>query len=257
MTEAMSEEHTTVEGTVPQAGLRAVAPTVRLVPPVPPVPPVPDSVHEPSVVDVAVPRTFYSRFGKRSFDLFVASCALVVASPVLAAVALLLRCSLGKGVLFRQARVGRDGQDFEMLKFRTMKADRRRHHPAVAFNGVDRRVAHKRSDDPRHTRVGRVLRRYSIDELPQLINVLRGEMSLVGPRPELAIVVDRVDARSHRRHLVRPGITGEWQVTQRQDGHPLADDFDDDLSYVSHLSLGLDLSIISRTFRVVLAGSGR
>ena len=224
-------------------------PALRVVPSPPP---------ELEIIDVQVPSTFYAQCGKRLFDIVAATTALVILLPILAAVTLLVRVSLGKDVLFRQVRVGHHGQDFEMLKFRTMREDRRRGHPSSTdFDGIDRRISHKRDDDPRHTRVGRVLRRYSIDELPQLINVLRGEMSMVGPRPELALVVDRIDARDHSRHLVRPGITGEWQVTQRQEGHPLADDFDDDLQYVGHVSLGKDLEVIRRTFRVVVAGSGR
>lgn len=214
-----------------------------------------ESLQHPSV---SVERTWYTMGGKRAFDLVVAGTLLVLGSPLLAAVAIVVRLSLGKGVLFRQVRVGRNGEDFEMLKFRTMQPDRRRVAISIDLrDGAERRVAHKRCDDPRHTRVGRVLRRYSIDELPQLLNVIRGEMSLVGPRPELAGVVDKISARSHGRHLVRPGITGAWQVSQRQEGRPLAEDFDADLSYVASPSLRTDCSIIVRTFSVVFAGSGR
>jgi lipopolysaccharide/colanic/teichoic acid biosynthesis glycosyltransferase len=204
---------------------------------------------------VAIPHTWYTAWGKRSLDLLVAGAAIVVLSPLLGLAALLTRLSLGRGILYHQPRVGYNGRDFEIIKFRTMTTDRRRHQ--VPMVGRDRRRAHKREDDPRHTRLGRLLRRYSIDELPQLLNVVRGEMSIVGPRPELSTVVDRRAARQHPRHEVRPGITGFWQVTQRRDGRPLDEGFDDDLAYLSEISFLTDLRVIGRTVGVVLAGSGR
>jgi lipopolysaccharide/colanic/teichoic acid biosynthesis glycosyltransferase len=247
----MSESHvTTVDAIVPPEVRRAQTPAHDR----------PTATAEPPAerrrpASTAVPRTWYTAWGKRALDLTIAGAALIVLSPILAAVALLTRLSLGRGIFYRQSRVGYSGEDFEMIKFRTMRTDRRARE--LPFHGRDRRIAHKRDDDPRHTPLGRVLRRYSIDELPQLLNVMRGEMSIVGPRPELSSVVDRRAARHHARHTVQPGITGLWQVTQRQEGRPLAEDFDDDLAYLPEISLRTDLRIIQRTFGVVLAGSGR
>ena len=110
----------------------------------------------------------------------------------------------------------------------------------------DRRVTHKTTSDPRHTRLGRMLRRYSIDELPQLINVVRGEMSIVGPRPELECVVEQYPAGLDQRHHVKPGLTGLWQISARGDG-PMHEHGEWDLDYVEHVSLATDLSIIART----------
>ena len=199
--------------------------------------------------------TWYVRGGKRAFDMAASATLLVVASPILIGVATVLRLRLGPDILFRQRRVGLHGEDFEMLKFRTMHHSRRRsqHH---VFHGNDRRTTHKSSNDPRHTRVGRLLRRTSLDELPQLINVLRGDMSLVGPRPELASVVDTHDLRSHPRHTVKPGITGLWQVNRRNEGLLLHTCFDDDLPYLDHISLGGDVRILVATAKVLAKPGG-
>lgn len=197
--------------------------------------------------------TLYQRRIKRAIDVAVAGSALVVLSPLLGATALAVRVSLGRGVLFRQARVGHHGADFEMLKFRTMRHSRRLSQ--LHFHGPDRRTTHKTTDDPRHTRLGRFLRRSSLDELPQLLHVVRGEMSLVGPRPELSTIVERHGLRSHQRHTVRPGLTGEWQVTHRVNGTHLHECFDDDLPYVRDVTFRRDVSVLLRTLRVVANGS--
>lgn len=202
---------------------------------------------------VAPAPTLYQRRIKRWIDLAVASAALVVLWPVIVATAAAVRLSLGPGVLFQQTRVGRDGHNFEMLKFRTMRPSRR--VSQLHFPGPDRRVTHKTADDPRHTRLGRFLRRSSLDELPQLLHVIRGEMSLVGPRPELASIVDRHGLRSHPRHSVRPGLTGEWQVSHRLNGTHLHECFDDDLPYVNDITFRRDLQVLRRTVRVVANGS--
>jgi len=202
---------------------------------------------------VAPPGSFYVQAGKRAIDLVVAAAALVALAPVMGAIALAVRISLGRGVLFRQTRVGKDGADFEMLKFRTMKPSRR--VTQLEWNGPDRRVSHKTTEDPRHTRVGRFLRRMSLDELPQLINVLRGEMSLVGPRPEISSIVDRYRLREHPRHAVTPGMTGEWQITHRSTGAPLHQCFDSDLPYLTNVSLSNDVRVLARTVAVLGSGS--
>jgi lipopolysaccharide/colanic/teichoic acid biosynthesis glycosyltransferase len=212
-------------------------------------------LHGGDGTDGSTTSTWYARGGKRAFDIAASSALLVVAAPVLIGVAGVLRLRLGSDILFRQRRVGLDGQDFEMLKFRTMHHSRRRNqHPS--FDGNDRRTTHKSSNDPRHTRIGRLLRRTSLDELPQLINVLRGDMSLVGPRPELASVVDAHDLRGHRRHTVKPGITGLWQVNRRNEGLLLHTCFDDDLPYLERITLGGDVKILVATAKVLSRPGG-
>jgi lipopolysaccharide/colanic/teichoic acid biosynthesis glycosyltransferase len=188
---------------------------------------------------------------KRLVDLVFAVLALAVFLPVLLVVAGLVRLKLGRGVLFRQTRVGRNGRNFVMLKFRTMQ-----HRTEMASDAEDRGAIHKSADNPRLTKFGRFLRRVSLDELPQLFNVVRGDMSLVGPRPELSEKVDDHGLRSHPRHVVRPGLTGAWQVTDRSSGIHLIHCFDDDLHYVSHISAWMDLRIVLRTFAVIHGAKG-
>jgi lipopolysaccharide/colanic/teichoic acid biosynthesis glycosyltransferase len=209
----------------------------------------------------AEPVVICSRAGSR-YDLFVkplldrigAGTILLLLLPILAAVALLVIVTLGRPLLYRQQRVGRHNEGFEMLKFRTMEPDRRRRRLSVAPPG-DRRRRHKSSNDPRHTPVGRFLRRTSLDELPQLWNVLRGDMSLVGPRPELEDLVAGYAPWQHQRHQVKPGITGLWQVTDRQlsagDMHLHTAT---DLAYIEQLSLRTDLRILLRTPTALVKG---
>src|SRR4051794_6076492 len=144
---------------------------------------------------VGPPATTYVRRLKPAFDRIVGAVLLLMVLPTLLVVALAVRLLLGPGVIFRQQRVGEGGRTFSVLKFRTMRPDRRTQR--VEWDGVDRRRTHKASDDPRHTAFGRFLRKWSLDELPQLVNVVRGEMSLVGPRPELVGVVARYEPREH------------------------------------------------------------
>jgi lipopolysaccharide/colanic/teichoic acid biosynthesis glycosyltransferase len=192
---------------------------------------------------------FYRAVGKPLFDHIIAPLLLVALAPILLVIAIAVRVTLGKGVLFMQERVGRGGVPFSMLKFRTMRPDRRRRQ--VPMSSADRRTCHKRADDPRHTPLGRFLRRRSLDELPQLVNVMHGEMSLVGPRPELPSVVRTYEPWQHLRHLVKPGITGPWQVTARNDGALLQDCTDLDVAYARNVSFRYDLELALATFRVV------
>jgi lipopolysaccharide/colanic/teichoic acid biosynthesis glycosyltransferase len=199
------------------------------------------------------PTSFYARIGKPVFDRTVAAILFVLTLPVVLVLALAVVLAIGPPVLFRQRRVGRGGSDFSVLKFRTMRPDRRtRRSPVIE----DRRATHKSERDPRHTGLGRQLRRWSLDELPQLWNVVRGDMSLVGPRPELVEVVERYEPWQRQRHLVRPGITGLWQVSRRGEGlmHLYTDV---DLEYVATLSFGRDLGILLRTIPAALARSGQ
>ena len=197
------------------------------------------------------PTTFYARIGKPVFDRAVAAILFLVTLPLVLLVALAVLVVIRPPVLFRQHRVGRDGVPFSVLKFRTMRPDRRRaRNPVIE----ERRTTHKSERDPRHTRLGRQLRKWSLDELPQLWNVLRGDMSLVGPRPELVEVVERYEPWQCQRHLVRPGITGLWQVSKRGAGlmHLYTDV---DLEYVATMSFRRDLGILLRTIPAALARS--
>jgi len=209
----------------------------------------------------------YERVGKVVIDRVVGAVALLLTSPLLLVVAVLVLASVGRPILYRQARAGRDGRPFTMWKFRTMRADRR--YRRERRNGQrragvrdddrrdgDRRVTHKTGADPRHTRVGRLLRRASLDELPQLWNVLTGDMSLVGPRPELYELTERFAPWQHARHLVRPGITGLWQITERGQGRLLHECVDLDLRYIDELSPMTDLRILLRTPVALLRNRG-
>ncbi len=196
-----------------------------------------------------------SRVGKRLFDLVGAGALVVVLSPVLAAAAIAVRRSDGGPVLFRQERVGRDGETFACLKFRSMVIDAPSLVDGVAnMHGGDH-VLFKSREDPRVTRPGRVLRRYSIDEMPQFFNVLRGDMSLVGPRPSLPSEVARYTEDVRQRLAVRPGVTGLWQVSGRSDLS-----WDDsvrlDLYYVDNWSLVQDVAILAKTLSAVFSGRG-
>ena len=195
----------------------------------------------------------YSDGLKRWMDVVIAAGMLVLLFPLRIAVAIAIRFETPGPAIFRQRRVGRGGQPFTVLKFRTMT-----HRPSdglIRFQGPDGRLIHKLANDPRITPLGRILRRTSIDELPQLINVLRGDMSLVGPRPELPEIVADYDRWQHRRHLVRPGLTGWWQVHARSELQ-MHENTELDLYYVDHLSFWLDLRILVETVHVVFFGYG-
>lgn len=192
---------------------------------------------------------------KRSFDVILSATLLAVLLPLLALIALAVRLDSSGSILYRARRVGRHGSSFDMLKFRTMIQDRRVRRAAPPPPTGDRRRVHKSVGDPRVTRLGRFLRRGSLDELPQLWNVLRGDMSLIGPRPEMPDIVARYDLWQHARHEVSPGITGWWQVNR--DGTRLMHEATEfDLYYVEHMSWRLDLLILFRTVGVVLRGRG-
>jgi lipopolysaccharide/colanic/teichoic acid biosynthesis glycosyltransferase len=192
---------------------------------------------------VRVRRTVYTAAAKPAIDRVAGVIGLGVAAIPMAVIACVITVTMGRPVLFRQRRVGLDGEPFEVLKFRTMRPDRRGQRLDVIH---DRRRTHKSHRDPRHTNVGRFLRRHSLDELPQLINVARGEMSLVGPRPELESVVDEYRPGLEQRHLVKPGLTGLWQISARGSG-PMHENGEWDLAYVERVSFKTDLWILLRT----------
>ncbi len=192
---------------------------------------------------------------KRALDLIVSGTVLVMLSPVLVTIALVVVLDSGRPVIFRQRRIGKDGEPFTMVKFRTMVADaEERLESLVDFQALEQPVF-KIRDDPRVTRAGRLLRRSSLDELPQLVNVLRGQMSLVGPRPEEEAIVALYDERQRLRLAVKPGVTGPMQVYGRSDltfEERLALERD----YLDNLSVTGDLAILLRTPGAIVRGEG-
>ncbi len=193
---------------------------------------------------------------KSVIDRALALIAALVLLPVLLLIALAVRCTSGGPALFRQTRVGRDGRAFTMLKFRTMyDGAELRLRELLDRNDSVGGVLFKMREDPRVTPLGRILRRFSLDELPQLLNVLTGSMSLVGPRPPLPAEVARYGPHARRRMLVKPGLTGLWQISGRSDLS-----FEDavrlDLLYVETWSLALDAKVLVRTVRAVVRGDG-
>jgi lipopolysaccharide/colanic/teichoic acid biosynthesis glycosyltransferase len=180
----------------------------------------------------------------RALDLAGASLGLVLASPFLAAAAVAIKLGGGGPVLYRQQRVGRDGREFELVKLRTMVVGAERQGAGWAVN----------DGDPRITRVGSVLRRVSLDEVPQLWNVVRGEMSLIGPRPTLAYQVEQYTPHQRRRLDVRPGITG-WAQVQGRASLPWEERIELDVWYVDNRSPRLDLKILALTPRALFGGT--
>ncbi|MFL5871608.1 MAG: sugar transferase [Solirubrobacterales bacterium] len=181
----------------------------------------------------------------RAADIALAGIGLVIASPVLLLAAIAIKLDSRGPVIYRSRRVGRDGVEFELWKLRTM-------HTGNDPVGVGIPVY---AGDPRVTRVGKALRRLSLDELPNLVNVLRGEMAIVGPRPTLRAQVDAYTSHQRRRLEVKPGLTG-WAQVHGRAGIPWEERIELDVYYVEHRSLGLDLRILGRTVRLLLTGHG-
>ncbi|WP_245561449.1 sugar transferase [Actinomycetospora chiangmaiensis] len=233
-----------------------------------------DLVVDPGLMEIAGPRlhmtpvdglpmirltqpTFrgWGRVSKAIVDRFLAASAILLLAPVLITLAVLVKREDGGRVFFRQERVGRGGETFRMLKFRSMVADAETVRAGLRSVNEGSGPLFKVRADPRVTRIGRILRRYSLDELPQLFNVLGGSMSLVGPRPPLPAEVAQYADDARRRLLVRPGMTGLWQVSGRSDLS-----WDEsvrlDLRYVENWSPGLDVHILARTVSAVVTGRG-
>ena len=192
---------------------------------------------------------------KRLFDLVVGSLTTLLLLPLMGLVALLVRLDSPGPVIFRQTRVGENGRLFSMYKFRSMLDGAEQLQAVVNEENGSGDLIHKKPDDPRVTRLGRLLRRTSLDELPQLFNVLKGEMSLVGPRPELPWMLDQYEPWQHKRFAVPQGMTGWWQVNGRSE-KPMHLHTDDDLYYVQNYSLWMDIYILVKTPWVVLRGKG-
>jgi exopolysaccharide biosynthesis polyprenyl glycosylphosphotransferase len=229
---------------------------------------------DPGLVEVAGPRmhirplmgfpllhveephfTGWRRLAKRCTDIVLAGIGLIMISPLLLTIALAVKLQDGGPVIFRQTRVGRGGKPFTMLKFRSMVIDAEARKDALMAKNEGKGGLFKLKHDPRITRLGRILRDFSLDELPQLFNVLDGSMSLVGPRPHLAHELAQMPSEASRRSLVTPGLTGLWQVSGRSDLEG-----DDavrlDLRYVENWSFTLDLLILWKTASAVLARRG-
>ena len=193
---------------------------------------------------------------KRTFDVATSGLLLLLLSPLLAAIAIAIRLDQrGAPILYRQRRIGREGQTFWMIKFRTMNEDSHRLRENLRELDEGAHGLFKIPDDPRATRVGRRLRRHNLDELPQLINVLRGEMSLVGPRPLVPEEDSSVPSTYRRRLSVRPGITGHWQVLGSA-RVPLEEMVKLDYLYVANWSLWGDIVLIARTVPLIARGRG-
>jgi len=184
----------------------------------------------------------YARFGKPVLDFFMATVIIIIFSPVMLCIAILIKVNSKGSILFCQERIGLNNTLFTIYKFRSMYID------APAYSEKP-----KSSNDPRITLVGKWLRRTSLDELPQLFNVLRGEMSLIGPRPEMPFLVQQYNDWENQRHLVKPGMTGLWQLSPDRN-KSIREGIPYDLEYIKKLSFVNDLKILFRTFRVFFGG---
>ena len=208
------------------------------------------------LLDLRAPAlTEYQRLLKRLFDLIFGTIFLICFSPVMLIAAIAIKLDSPGPILFKQKRVGENGKLFTLLKFRSMVVDADKIQEKINEHDDEGRLIHKVKDDPRITRVGRFIRRTSIDELPQLFNVLIGDMSLVGPRPELPWLVEKYETWQRSRFAVPQGITGWWQVNGQRD-KPMHFHTEDDIYYVQHYSIFLDILILLKTAIVVLRCEG-
>jgi lipopolysaccharide/colanic/teichoic acid biosynthesis glycosyltransferase len=212
---------------------------------------------QPILAPRTLPQSGWQERAKRMLDVFGSALGLIVLSPFFAVIAALIRIESPGSAFFQQTRVGRGGKAFKILKFRTMVNDAEKLRDKLLSRSLysDPRLFKVR-DDPRLTRMGRVLRRTSLDELPQLVNVLRGEMSLVGPRPPLPSEVALYEQRHYGRFDVMPGITGPWQVSGRNDITEFERVVALESEYIQDWSLWRDIGILFRTIPAVVTGRG-
>lgn len=213
-------------------------------------------VQDLSLTQVELPKyAGWNHMLKRAFDIAFAATAIIALSPILAVIAFLVKREDGGPVLFRQERIGHGGQPFQILKFRTMHVDAEaRLASLISRSGADGPLF-KMENDPRITKIGRILRKYSLDELPQFFNALGGSMSVVGPRPHLAHELEQYPHEGLRRLLIKPGVTGLWQVSGRSD-LSFEQSVRLDLRYVENWSLIGDVTIILKTVRTVVSPQG-
>jgi len=197
----------------------------------------------------------YQRMVKRAFDLILTCLSLPFTLPLMGIISLYIRSDSPGPIFFRQERVGENGRVFRMIKFRTMVTNAEAMRLQVEKKDEEGNVIHKRENDPRITKAGRFLRHSSLDELPQLFNILRGEMSLVGPRPEMPYLVEKYAPWQRKRFVVPQGLTGWWQINGRSD-KLMHMHTDEDLYYVQHYSIWLDIQILAKTLWVVVRGRG-
>ncbi len=214
----------------------------------------------PITADILKNRPGY-RFIKRLADVTLSLAALTVFSPVLLGVAIMIVVDdPHAGPIFIQERVGKNGNRFKILKFRSMVYNAEELKKELEAQGITMKEpddpTYKLENDPRVTRVGRFIRKTSIDELPQLINIIKGDMSIVGPRPLVVSEVERFDKFSMQRHLVRPGLTCYWQSTKDRDKVPFEDWMKMDVRYIQRCNVWEDIKIICRTFKIVLTANG-
>jgi exopolysaccharide biosynthesis polyprenyl glycosylphosphotransferase len=206
------------------------------------------NLRDPALNDV-------QRLIKRVFDLLIGGSIMVFILPILSLVALAIKLDSDGPVIFRQQRVGENGRLFGMYKFRSMIVGAETLQEQLTTRDEHGNIIYKRENDPRITRMGRIIRRTSLDELPQLINVLKGDMSLVGPRPELPMMIGQYEPWQHKRFVVPQGMTGWWQINGRAN-KPLHLHTEDDIYYIQHYSLLMDIYILLKTPWVVLRGIG-
>ncbi len=197
------------------------------------------------------PRRVYARLLKPGFDRVVGLALFILTLPILIVAALLIRLKIGTPIIYQQDRVGMNGEVFNLYKLRTMMPDRRQR--SLDFEGSERRLTHKSPGDPRVLPLGKTLRAWRLDELPQFWNVLNGDMSLVGPRPEMPEIVADYEDWQHQRHVVKPGVTGPWQISERN-GKPMHQCTETDLEYVKDIRFSTDLSILVRTPIAMIGG---
>jgi lipopolysaccharide/colanic/teichoic acid biosynthesis glycosyltransferase len=197
------------------------------------------------------PRRVYARLVKPGFDRVVGLALFILTLPILIVAAVLIRLKIGAPIIYQQDRVGVNGETFNLYKLRTMVPDRRQGN--ADFEGSDRRLTHKSPDDPRVLPLGRTLRAWRLDEIPQFWNVVTGDMSLVGPRPEMPEIVADYEDWQHQRHVVKPGVTGPWQISERN-GQLMHECTETDLEYVKDIRFSTDLSILVRTPIAMIGG---
>jgi exopolysaccharide biosynthesis polyprenyl glycosylphosphotransferase len=208
------------------------------------------------ILDMRAPAlTEMQRLTKRFFDIFFTTLIMIPVLPMILFISLLILIFDGRPIFFIQNRVGENGQLFKFYKFRTMKVGAEKMNAAVAIKNEKGEMIIKRKNDPRVTTIGRFLRRFSLDELPQFFNILRGTMSLVGPRPELPELVKNYQPWQRARFSIPQGLTGWWQIHGRSD-RPMHLNTEDDLYYIEHYSIWMDFSILIRTFWIIFRGKG-
>jgi exopolysaccharide production protein ExoY len=210
------------------------------------------------ILEEALERKNLEIFVKRAFDIFVSLALIISLAPILIIIAILVKLTSKGPILYSNERVGYRGVHFRCFKFRSMVTDQstKREDYEVALAGQEKGVLHKVKDDTRVTWIGKIIRKTSIDELPQLFNVLRGDMSIIGPRPLVPFMLKHLPEFREIRSLVRPGITGLWQIRDRGNNTSAEFMIEHDTEYVENFSLLLDMKILFKTPIVVITGDG-